>query len=75
VLIEFVRTHANGEEYVYHTIKLTNAIIIGIKQYTKLDNSSLRIDTHEVEEITLTFQKIEIENKNGKTSATDDWQK
>ena len=30
-------------------------------------------DTSEYEEIALTFRKIEIEHKGGKTSASDDW--
>ncbi len=76
VLFEFIQTNANGEEVVYHTIKLTNATVSRLRQYTeesaKHEESA---DTHELEEVELTFQKIDMENKLGKTSATDDWHK
>lgn len=66
VLIEFMKTSPNGEEYVYHKIKLTNAAITLIHQYANAD-------TREVEDVSFVFQKIEIENIDGKTSVTDDW--
>ncbi len=74
VLFEFVKTDPNGEEYVYHTIKLVNASVSEIDQHldrgAKQDQSH---DVHELERISLTFQRIEIENKDGKTMAVDDW--
>ncbi|NWJ47446.1 MAG: type VI secretion system tube protein Hcp [Chloroflexi bacterium] len=74
VLFEFTKTNANGEEYVYFTIKLTNANIANIN-YTEdsLAKSGDPSNGLQLEEISVTFQKIEIENKDGKTIATDDW--
>ncbi len=66
VLFEFVRTDAKGVEHVYHTIKLSNATVAQIHQHADAD-------THELEHVSFTFQKIEIENKDGKTTASDDW--
>jgi type VI secretion system secreted protein Hcp len=73
VLFEFVKTDKNGEEYVYHTIKLVNATVSNIKQYLTPGTASASHDVHELEEISFTFQRIEIENKDGKTMAVDDW--
>ena len=74
VLFEFVKTDKNGEEYVYHTIKLVNASVTNHRMFldseSKADQSH---DVHELEEISFTFQRIEMENKDGKTMAVDDW--
>jgi type VI secretion system secreted protein Hcp len=81
VEIEFEKVNANGEEYVYHTIKLTNASIFEIRQYTReyqlqagqTSKHPGGIDTGELEDVSFTFQKIEMENKDGKTTSADDW--
>jgi type VI secretion system secreted protein Hcp len=74
VLFEFVKTNLQGEEFVYHTIKLTNGTVSNIKSYLDLtDASGDPYDAHELEDVSLTFQKIEIENREGKTTAVDDW--
>jgi type VI secretion system secreted protein Hcp len=67
VVIEFVRTSPQGREEVYYSIKLTNASISDIKQYT--DKESMT----ELEDVSFTFQRIELENRLGGTSAIDDW--
>lgn len=74
VLFEFVKTDSNGEEYVYHTIKLVNASVSEIHQYLEGDaKQDQSHDLHELEEISFTFQRIEMESKDGKTMAVDDW--
>ena len=75
VLFEFVKTSPQGAEYVYHTITLTNASVSDIKSYVDLtDTTGDPYDGHELEDVSFTFQKIEMENKDGKTMAVDDWQ-
>ena len=66
VRIEFVKTSSAGKEYVYHKIKLTDATISDIHQHAAAE-------TRELEEVSFTFRKIEIENVDGRTAATDDW--
>ena len=66
VLIEFVKTSPQGKEVVYHTVKLTNANVVAIEQYANPED-------HELEEVSISFQKIEIDNTDGGTSAVDDW--
>jgi type VI secretion system Hcp family effector len=62
-----------GDPSKYKTITLTNAIISSVSA-TKARTSGSQVDTHELEEIKFTFQKIEVENVGGSTSATDDWE-
>jgi type VI secretion system secreted protein Hcp len=82
VVFEFTRTNSNGEEYVFHKIKLTDGTVSQIKQFTGGDAStdSATSAKHtgagkrlEMEAVSFTFYKIEVENVDGKTSAMDDW--
>jgi type VI secretion system secreted protein Hcp len=79
VLFEFVQTTPDGMEQVYYTVKLTNATISGVQYMTGAGESaesaktSASYDTHELEKVSFTYQKIEVDHKAGKTSATDDW--
>jgi type VI secretion system secreted protein Hcp len=80
VLFEFLRTNANGEEEVFETVKLTNATVSHLKDTfdARGENGGHQpaagADGPTLEEVALTFQKIEIENKSGKTLASDDLQ-
>lgn len=77
VLFEFVKIDPNGEEYVFHTIKLSNANLIELEQYVEDPAPSDAApsdagDARPLEKVSLTFQRIEIENVDGKTSAVDE---
>lgn len=75
VVIEFVRPGPKGEEQVYQTIRLTNALISRINRNgNQASGRAAGKDTHEQEEISFTFEKIEILYANGKKTGTDDWQ-
>lgn len=63
VLLEFNRTTPDGQVTVYQTIKLTNATISQIRRYTE--------STQELEDISFTFQTIEITDLVGKTTAVE----
>jgi type VI secretion system secreted protein Hcp len=69
---DFVRTADTGEELVYQRITLTNATISQIEQYVNGDPEPPPVDPRALERISLTFQRIEIENLDGHTSAVDD---
>ena len=73
VLFEFVRTTPEGLEEVHHTIKLTNATISSVKQYVGTVKHENTADTHELEDVSFTFQQIDLDNKGGSTSASDNW--
>jgi type VI secretion system secreted protein Hcp len=66
VLIEFEGVdRKTGKKLIYHTVKLTNAFLSDIVQYADAGIG-------ELEDVSIVFQKIEIENKIGKTVAVDD---
>jgi type VI secretion system secreted protein Hcp len=71
VLIDFVRTDPRGKEEVYQTITLRGAHIADIK---KIGNRAAGDRPKEEEEISITYEEIQVTDKMGKTTATDDWQ-
>ena len=79
VLFEFIHTTPDGMEEVYQTVKLANATVSKLRQITGKGESAdtaktqAAYDTHELEEVSFTYQRIEVENLPGKTSAVDDW--
>jgi type VI secretion system Hcp family effector len=68
VLIECYGVSPNGEEAIAHTIKLTNAQVVGIRQFT----AKLRSAPANVEMVGFTFEKIEYSSAKGKTLAFDE---
>lgn len=80
VTLEFLRTNANGEEYVYYRIKLTNASVSNIRQFSTDPPEGGSSAKHQgaagykqMEEVSFTFQKIELENADAKIATQDDW--
>jgi type VI secretion system secreted protein Hcp len=74
VVFEFVKTDARGQETVFHRITLTNAAVSGVKSYLDLtDTSGGPFDGRTLEDVSFVYQKVAIENLEGKTSAVDDW--
>ena len=72
VLIEFIAGNPHGIEQVDHSIKLTNAWISEVRDYTErvppIDGTEMR----PLDEISFVFEKIEMHDKSGKEFA-DDW--
>ena len=74
VLFEFVGTNQNGEEEVVDTIKLTNATVSRMRRHLDVDAAGgAAHDRHALDEVSLNYTRIELENKLGKTMAVDDW--
>ncbi len=80
VIFEFYKKTVKGAEEIYFTIKLTNASISGLRLLKGNDGStcqmpgaSLAGSSKELDLVTLTFQRIDIESKTGKTTASDSW--
>jgi type VI secretion system secreted protein Hcp len=67
VTIEFLRPERDGREIVYYTVKLTNATVMNIRQYTGEGADAGK----QLEEVSLTFQRIEITEHSGKVSKVD----
>ena len=80
VTFEFTRTNAQGAEYVYQTVKLTDATIGSFKRFTGHPNqgstpthAALTVDDIQLEEICFSFKRIDVEDKDAKTMAYDVW--
>jgi type VI secretion system secreted protein Hcp len=74
VAIEFFKVAANGKLTPFQIIRLTNASISKVNQYGGTASPEKVIpNNNPYEEISFTFQKIEISIIEGKTTATDDW--
>jgi type VI secretion system secreted protein Hcp len=74
VTIEFVRTGPDGRPASYQTIKLTNAVVVKVNQFGGTASPErLQPGSSVLEEISFSFQKIEVDNMDGKTSAVDSW--
>jgi type VI secretion system secreted protein Hcp len=78
VRIEFVKTHANGEEYIYQTVTLTDATISDVNRFTGdlliaegLPGGSR--DPAGLERWSFTFREIQVDDADGKTTFLDDW--
>ena len=72
VLFEFMITSEMGKPQVFHTIRLTNVAVTAIEQLVAHDDEDVH-DARPLEKISMMFQKIEITNLDGNTSAVDDW--
>jgi type VI secretion system secreted protein Hcp len=73
VVLSFFAINPKGIQQLDHTIKLTNAQIVSVQQSLHLPQSGGPvIDSRELQEISFTFQKIDIDIPNG-AEATDDW--
>ena len=83
VLFEFRSTNANGEEMVFYQITLTNASISEVEQYVGMSGlvtsadakHSGASDSSPLEDVSVTFQRIEVASQVGKTMAADDWRR
>lgn len=83
VLFEFRSTSADGQEMVFYQITLTNASISEVEQYIDMPGlvtsaagkHSAASDSSPLEDVSLTFQKIEVASQVGKTMAADDWRR
>jgi type VI secretion system secreted protein Hcp len=74
VTIEFTRKGMDGRMAVFETIRLTNATISKVSQYGGVSSPDKLIPNNlPMEEVSFTYQKIDIENMESKTSATDNW--
>ena len=75
VVFNFTRTSADGKEQVTLVVTLTNASVVSIASALNLvDRHQSAFDGHELEDIELTFEKIQIEEKASNQTASDDWE-
>ncbi len=73
VVIEFIRTGATGVQEVYQTIRLTNATVSSVRMHVNEPQPGGPAENRALADVAFAFQRIEIENRPGKTMAADDW--
>jgi type VI secretion system secreted protein Hcp len=78
VAIEFFKIKPDGQEYVYQTVALTQALLVAVERFTRQQDGTLLLppgptDTLELESWSFTFRKIEVVDIDGNTSFVDDW--
>jgi type VI secretion system secreted protein Hcp len=73
--LNFLKTDPQGITQPYFTISLTNAALAGYgrKPFTHHPPKHRLLDTHELEEIAFTFQKIVIAHHSGWKKSLDNW--
>lgn len=69
VQFDMIGQGQDGKEVTVETIKLTNASIASYRQFSSMGDGSVR--PHLMEELTFTFQKIEVTNHIANTMVTD----
>jgi type VI secretion system secreted protein Hcp len=72
VTFEFYKTAADGKQFIYQTIVLTNATVSSVRRYIDVPSGGEPPDSRALEDVSLTFQKIELKDASG-TAAMDDW--
>jgi type VI secretion system secreted protein Hcp len=74
VSIRFVQTKSTGVEEISQTIILTNATISQVRRFVDFTPATSNPAGQELEEVALTFQRIEIADVPAGTSFSDDWE-
>ena len=72
VSFTFNRPTSAGKEETYFSILLTNAVVCEIRQYVGRA-PGLTDNANALEDISFTYQKIEVSDTVAKTSAVDTW--
>ncbi|HTQ29294.1 MAG TPA: type VI secretion system tube protein Hcp [Puia sp.] len=63
-----------GKMQTFQTLRLTNAIVVKVSQFEGAGAPGKLMPNYTpMEEVSISFQKIEIETNKGKTIASDDW--
>ena len=78
VAIEFYRSNPQGTQVVYQRVKLTNASFVQVERFTGQQDGTLLMkpgpsETMELERWAFTFERIEVEDTDGKSTFIDDW--
>ena len=71
--IEFYRIKPTGEEEKYFTVKLEDAIIVSMNEYTPTTFLPENKPYHDMEEVCFTYSKITWNYTDGNVEFTDSW--
>lgn len=75
VTLDYYRIKADGTEEKYYTVKLEEAIIVNMREFTPLTFLAENKPYHDMEEVSMTYSKITWTYNDGNIEYTDDWKK
>ena len=73
VELNFFRIKPDGKEENYYTVKMEDAIIVMMREYTPMTFLPDNKPFHDMEEISFTYSKITWTYNDGNIEYTDDW--
>jgi type VI secretion system secreted protein Hcp len=73
VVLDHYRIKPDGTEEKYFTIKLENAIVVNLKEFTPLTFLVDNKPYHDMEEVSFTYSKITWTYNDGNIEYLDDW--
>ena len=71
--LDFYKINDQGQEENYFTIKLENAVIIKMQEYTPMTFLPENKPYHDMEKVSFSYEKIIWTHNSGGTEAIDDW--
>ena len=71
--LDFNQINDKGQEELYYTIQLENAIIVSIHQYKPLTFVDENKPYHDMEEVSFTYEKVTWSHKVANKEAVDSW--
>ena len=75
VTLDYYRIKDDGTEEKYYTVKMENAIIVSMREYTPMTFLTDNKPYHDMEEVAMTYSKITWTFNDGNIEYTDDWKK
>jgi len=75
VTLDYYRIKDDGTEEKYYTVKMENAIIVSMREYTPMTFLADNKPYHDMEEVAMTYSKITWTYNDGNIEYTDDWKK
>lgn len=75
VTIDYYRIKPDGVEEKYYTIKMEDAIIVSMREYTPMTFLPDNRPYHDMEDVSMTYSKITWTYNDGNIEYTDDWKK
>ncbi len=71
--LEYYHINEKGQEELYYTVTLENAIVVSIRHFKPTTFVEANKPYHDMEEVSFTYEKITWSHKTANKEAVDDW--
>ena len=71
--LDYHRINDKGQEELYYTVELENAIVVNLRQYKPMTFLEENKPYHDMEEVSFTYEKITWTHQVANKEAVDDW--